>query len=119
MKDTDCGVFHFRKLARMSKKFTKNVEDFVCEKCGTDVHGNGFTNHCPACLWSKHVDVNPGDRAATCGGMMRPVRVETEHGEQVLVHVCQTCGAEKRNKVASDDNFDAVLAVAKEAVSMV
>lgn len=109
----------------MPKKFIKNVEDFVCEKCGTEVRGTGFTNHCPKCLWSKHVDVNPGDRQATCGGMMKPVRVETERDEQVLVHVCEVCGAEKRNRVATGvgggvaDDFEAVLAVSREAASMV
>ena len=43
--------------------FTRKVEDFTCEHCGREVHGNGYTNHCPHCLHSKHVDVNPGDRA--------------------------------------------------------
>lgn len=44
------------------KHFTKTVEDFICAHCGTHVRGNGYTNHCPECLWSKHVDNNPGDR---------------------------------------------------------
>ena len=52
------------------KKFIKVKEDFVCEHCGAEVKGDGYTNHCPKCLWSKHVDVHPGDRAAECGGMM-------------------------------------------------
>jgi hypothetical protein len=59
----------------MSTVFKKTKEDFVCEHCGKPVVGNGYTNHCPECLWSKHVDVNPGDRAATCLGLMEPVGV--------------------------------------------
>jgi Zn finger protein HypA/HybF involved in hydrogenase expression len=48
--------------------FKRTIEDFTCEHCGEQVTGNGFTNHCPQCLWSKHVDIDPGDRLALCGG---------------------------------------------------
>lgn len=95
------------------KHFTRTVEDFTCEKCGTHVTGDGYTNHCPRCLWSKHVDVNPGDRAETCGGLMEPVRVEGTADEYVLLHRCTQCGFERRNKVANGDDFDALLALAR------
>jgi rubrerythrin len=94
------------------KKFIKKIENFVCEKCGREVIGTGFTNHCPHCLWSKHVDVNPGDRAAECGGMMRPIRVEGSSSaardgkEYSIIHVCEKCGHEKKNRVAPDDDFN-------------
>ena len=55
----------------MSATFIRKTEDFICEHCGREVRGNGYTNHCPYCLWSKHVDINPGDRAAGCGGLKR------------------------------------------------
>lgn len=96
----------------MSRTFQKKVEDFICEHCGYKVEGNGFTNHCPRCLWSKHVDINPGDRAATCGGMMEPIMVEVEKQEYILTHQCQKCGYTKRNKVSPDDDFDVVTTVA-------
>ena len=51
-------------------RFTRVVEDFTCGQCGAAVTGDGYTNHCPLCLWSRHVDINPGDRAAECGGLM-------------------------------------------------
>lgn len=97
----------------MSSKFKKLKEDFTCEHCSAAVKGTGYTNHCPICLWSKHVDINPGDREATCGGMMQPVRVETERGEHMLVHRCIKCGYEKRNRVSPEDDFNAVLAISK------
>lgn len=97
----------------MSTKFTKKVEDFVCEHCGHEVKGNGFTNHCPACLWSKHVDNYPGDRAATCGGLMRPIRVELEKQEYIITHECVKCGYSKRNKMSLDDDFDVVTQIAQ------
>lgn len=91
----------------------------MCEHCGENVVGNGYTNHCPKCLWSKHVDVNPGDREAVCQGMMKPVRIETERGEQLLVNGCEKCGYEKRNKISSNDNFDEVIRIAKSVADKV
>lgn len=59
------------------------------------------------------MDINPGDRATTCGGMMRAIKVETEKGEYVLTHRCEKCGFERRKKVESEDNFDEVAKIAK------
>lgn len=97
----------------MDKQFQRTVEDFVCEHCGAHVAGSGYTNHCPRCLWSKHVDVNPGDRAATCSGMMEPVEVETKGGEYILVHQCTQCGHRKKNKVVPGDDMQMVIEVAR------
>jgi len=91
------------------KKFQRTREDFTCEQCGFAVEGNGYTNHCPKCLWSKHVDVNPGDRAALCGGRMEPVGVEVGGGEHTIVHVCTACNFERKNKVSRNDDFDTIL----------
>lgn len=95
--------------------FIKKQEDFVCAHCGAEVKGSGYTNHCPKCFWSKHVDIDPGDRASSCGGMMRPVRVEGGVGGYVVVHRCEKCGYESRVKSAQGDSTDALLALAKEA----
>jgi hypothetical protein len=95
------------------KLFQRRKEDFVCMHCGARVHGSGYTNHCPKCLWSRHVDINPGDRAATCGGVMRPVALEGSSPEYVILHRCMKCGFEKRNMVQKEDDVDAVLAVAR------
>lgn len=75
------------------------------------MRGDGYTNHCPRCLWSKHVDINPGDRAAECAGMMEPKKVETEKGEYVLTHRCVKCGHEKRNKISPEDDFEQMLKI--------
>lgn len=98
----------------VTKKFQKNIENFVCEHCGYAVVGNGYTNHCPKCLWSKHVDVNPGDRAAECGGLMEPVASEGSSEHMAIVHECVDCGYRKKNKVASDDNIDELAKVARK-----
>ena len=55
------------------KRFTRTIENFTCGICGTEVKGSGYTDHCPKCLWSEHVDIFPGDRKAECGGLMEPI----------------------------------------------
>ena len=96
----------------MSETFIKNVEDFKCEHCGEEVKGGGYTNHCPKCLWSRHVDRNPGDRASLCKGMMEPIATEIQHGQQILIHRCEKCGEEKRNRTSEKDEFEVLLDVA-------
>ena len=96
--------------------FKRNKEDFTCEHCKAEVSGDGYTNHCPKCLFSRHVDVIPGDRAASCGGLMEPVAYSVKNGEGRLLHLCQVCGYEKENRIADEDDRSAVLEIVKEAV---
>jgi len=91
------------------RRFTRKKEEFVCKNCGARVKGSGYTDHCPVCLWSRHVDINPGDRKATCHGMMKPVGVEMEQGEYVITYKCVKCGHKKRNTASSEDSFDLIL----------
>jgi len=92
--------------------FIKKRENFVCENCGAKVYGNGYTNHCPHCLWSKHVDKEvPGDRASNCHGLMKPVRIEQKNQQIVLIHQCLKCQKITRNKTSSDDNFEKILEI--------
>ncbi len=100
----------------MSEKFKRNKENFSCEKCGKDVIGDGYTNHCPNCLWSKHVDVYPGDRKASCGGLMKPVLIEKEKKDTILTNECVVCGYQKRNKLSLKDNYEKVLRVVRNQI---
>ena len=97
----------------MTTKFKKVKEDFVCERCKEGIKGTGFTNHCPKCLWSKHVDVFPGDRAEKCGGLMKPIDAEQEGKEWSITHKCQKCNAQKKNKISPKDNFDQVVKISR------
>lgn len=103
------------KTARRNKmkKFSRRTENFICEHCGTEVIGNGYTNHCPNCLWSKHVDINPGDRAADCGCLMEPVSLELKNGDYIITHRCIKCGHTRKNKTSPDDNFEEILKLSK------
>ncbi|MBR4927050.1 MAG: RNHCP domain-containing protein [Alphaproteobacteria bacterium] len=100
----------------MAKNFSRCIEDFTCEVCGTFVKGNGYTNHCPKCLSSKHVDINPGDRASTCHGIMYASALETKGGDRYIVHKCIRCDHTRRNKVSENDNFNAILAVSNGTI---
>ncbi|HEX5430129.1 MAG TPA: RNHCP domain-containing protein [Patescibacteria group bacterium] len=88
------------------KIFSRRVEDFVCANCGFKVSGNGYTNHCPRCLYSKHVDINPGDRAHFCGGLMEPVGYDAKKG---ILHRCVVCKFERYNKLQENDNSDKII----------
>jgi len=92
----------------MAEDFRRKREDFVCKHCGFEVKGTGYTDHCSRCLWSRHVDINPGDRRATCKGMMEPISVESEQGGYVITFRCVKCGHKKRNTASADDDFDLI-----------
>lgn len=82
----------------------KENTGFTCDNCGSEVlpqTNGGYRNHCPFCLYSKHVDDIPGDRKETCSGMMMPVRLvyKTGKGYQIM-HKCLRCGIEKTNRIA-------------------
>jgi len=81
-----------------------------------------YRNHCPSCLWSRHVDIVPGDRASECHGMMRPLRLDYRSGKGlVIVHGCVRCGAVRANRLATDtcqpDDVDAVSVLAAGGLS--
>lgn len=92
-----------------TKKFQRKKENFVCENCGEHVTGNGYTDHCPECLFSRHVDVNPGDRQAKCGGTMKPIGLEIKSKNNVILYECLKCGKNHKVKVAKNDNFEVLL----------
>lgn len=69
-------------------------EAFVCRVCGRTAvpqgAGSDHRNHCPNCLSSLHVDIEPGDRASDCGGIMDPIAVWVrKNGEWAIVHRCR------------------------------
>lgn len=98
------------------KVFQRRAEDFRCEQCGFAVLGDGYTNHCPSCLYSKHVDIFPGDRLEPCSGLMEPIACVKENGQDRLVHRCLSCGIIRKNKVQDNDSFDSLLGLARKQV---
>ena len=95
-----------------TKKFTQIDEEFICENCGKKVPKLGYScrNHCPYCLYSKHVDQNPGDRAEECHGELKPIGLEIDSKKgYVIIHKCMKCGMIRKNKAAKDDNMDLII----------
>lgn len=96
------------------KRFKMIDENFICEVCGSEVEKLGYTarDHCPYCLSSKHVDINPGDRRAECCGVLKPIGIENaKKGNYKIVYKCIKCGEIKRNIMAHDDNMDLVIKI--------
>ncbi len=92
-------------------------ESFTCRLCGRLVvpagAGSDHRNHCPNCLCSVHVDEEPGDRAADCGGLMDPIGVWVRRdGEWAVIHRCRRCGKLSSNRSAADDNPMKLLSIA-------
>lgn len=95
----------------MGANFTEIDEEFICENCKAKVSKLGYScrNHCPSCLYSKHVDKNPGDREEICHGLLEPIDIEINSKKgYVIVFKCIKCGAIRKNKVAEDDNMELI-----------
>lgn len=94
------------------------ADSFTCQHCRVTVpHQGGGTknrNHCPRCLWSRHVDQAIGDRASTCLASMQPVALtlKADGGELMVVHHCCGCGKVSWNRLAADDNEEVILTLA-------
>jgi len=91
--------------------FKRTKEDFVCENCKHQNIGNGFTDHCEKCLWSKHVDMDPGDRAEGCRGMMKPIETRLVGKELRVRNKCVACRFERWAPILSNDDSDTALAL--------
>ena len=93
------------------KKFTMRDEFFICEKCGYEVNKLNYTarDHCPNCLYSKHVDIMPGDRSNTWGGLMMPIGIEKYKNTYKIIYKCTKCNQIHKNIMANDDNYDLII----------
>ena len=98
-------------------------DSFTCKACGCLVvsHGAGsdHRNHCPNCLSSLHLDIEPGDREADCGGLMDAIAVWVRKDrEWALIHRCRRCGTLSSNRIAADDNPILLLSIAARPVAI-
>ena len=110
-----------RPKTRRSRRADRN-DWFTCARCGQPVAGQAcgtaHRHHCPRCLWSRHLDETPGDRAASCRGAMEPIAVWARPGgDWAIIHRCRSCGELASNRIAGDDNELALVALAVRAIS--
>ena len=99
------------------KKFTVVDESFICEVCGKKVAKLGYTarDHCPYCLFSKHVDIYPGDRNNNCLGSLEPIGLKKHKDTYQIIYRCQKCKAIVNNVMATDDDMNLIIDLAKKA----
>lgn len=93
------------------KKFNEIDEEFICDNCNKKVDKLIYSSrdHCKYCLYSKHLDINPGDRASNCLGILVPIDVEKYKDTYKIIYRCSKCGKHKKNIMAKDDDFDQLL----------
>lgn len=95
--------------------FIRHKEDFICDFCKKEMKGNGYTNHCNQCLYSKHVDIDPGDRLSACKGLMKPIYVSYTEKESYILHKCLVCGFERKNKIQEGDSIEMMTKIQSES----
>ena len=95
------------------KGFNELDEGFICENCGKEVKPLGYTSrdHCPYCLYSKHVDINPGDRLNPCKGLLKPIEIEKFKDTYKIVYKCSKCNELHKNIIAKDDDMNEIIKI--------
>jgi len=101
---------------------------FICEHCRKKVFssvsiGTKHRNHCPFCLYSKHVDLKKsGDRKSKCQGLMKPIGLtlkkegkdrygKNKEGEIMIIHQCLKCQKISLNRIARDDKEKEIIKI--------
>lgn len=86
-------------------------ENFICENCNREVAKSNYTarDHCPYCLYSKHVDINPGDRLNSCKGLLKPISIEKFKDTYKIIYECEKCHQFHKNIMLRDDNMDLII----------
>lgn len=97
------------------KKFKMIDEEFICENCNQKVEKLNYTarDHCPYCLYSKHVDINPGDRRNDCQGLLQPIGIEKYKNTYKIIYKCEKCNKLHKNIMAIDDDYDIIINLSK------
>lgn len=100
------------------KKFKMIDENFICENCGYSVEKLNYTarDHCPSCLYSKHVDIMPGDRSNLCMGLMKPIGIEKFRDTYKIIYKCSKCGNIHKNIMANDDNYEVIVKLSVSSI---
>ena len=125
-----------RKSRSSSQRGRGRFDDggFKCSHCHVYVSAEPFLtgvnnrNHCPYCLWSRHLDLfEAGDRLSACKGHMKPVGLALkktrkkygfDQGELMIVHLCVACGKASINRIAADDLADRIYEVYEESFDL-
>ena len=98
------------------KRFNMIDEEFICENCGRKIEKLNYSarDHFNYCLYSKHVDIMPGDRLNTCLGLLKPIGIEKYKNSYKIIYKCEKCHQEHKNIMADDDNFNEIINISKQ-----
>lgn len=98
------------------KNFTMRDEKFTCENCQKQVLPLGYTarDHCPHCLYSKHVDIMPGDRQNQCKGLLKPIDIEKFKDSYKIIYKCKKCNQLHKNIIAKDDDMNTIIKISTQ-----
>lgn len=93
------------------KKFINKDESFTCNNCGYQVEPLKYSSrdHCPMCLYSIHIDINPGDRQNTCLGNLIPIGIEKFKDTYKIIYKCSKCKEIHKNIMARDDDMNKII----------
>ncbi len=114
---------------------TMSEDVFRCKQCKALVYTQSMLsgvknrNHCPYCLWSRHVDLlKAGDRLSACKAGMEPVGLTVKQrqnkygngndGELMLIHRCWQCGKLSINRIAADDLAEHLLNIYRASLTI-
>ena len=97
------------------KNFTMRDESFICENCRKEIKPLGYTarDHCPYCLYSKHLDIMPGDRLNECKGLLKPIGIEKFKDTYKIVKKKKKCNEFHKNIIAKDDDMTEIINISK------
>lgn len=98
-------------IGEFMKRFNMIDENFICENCNKDVSKLNYSarDHCPYCLCSKHVDINPGDRSNNCQGLLEPIDIEKFKDTFKIIYRCKECNELHKNIIAVDDDMSVII----------
>jgi CRISPR/Cas system CSM-associated protein Csm3 (group 7 of RAMP superfamily) len=119
-------------------KMKEKGEGFKCSNCNRFVStaeniGTKNRNHCPYCLYSKHLDSKrAGDRKSDCKSLMKPIGLtfkkekrnkykdSDSEGEIMLVHLCtnSSCSKISINRIAGDDEPETIMSVLENSFTL-
>ena len=117
----------------MNIKEEEKNKGFICINCKKWVPVSKYDqtvnrNHCPHCLWSKHVDSEvAGDRMSFCNSGMKPIGLTSKtpridkwgmsvKGEIMLIHECIKCGKISINRIHAQDNVGEIMNVFENGI---
>jgi uncharacterized CHY-type Zn-finger protein len=91
--------------------FSKNNESFICINCSKEVskHPTSSRDHCNFCLYGLHVDIEPGDRANECRGILVPIGLKIANTKEQIAYRCQGCNQVVTCVTAPDDNREKII----------